>query len=342
MRIIKLFIVFISTTFFSCQSGKDKRLDESYLKQVEAIIKSNNFNGVVLIADENEIVYHKAFGFSDLENNRSLAVSDQFYIGSISKQITAVLIVREIEKERLKLSDTISKFVSDIEQDWVDEVTVHHLLTHTHGIVELNEPLAFELGSEFSYSQIGYGLLASILEKIHGKSFERISTDFFKDLGLQSTFHPEHRSYKNLVKSYEESELGELVFSDENPVKYIAAGGFISNAADLLKWNKLLHSGEIINPTSLEMMQQRYATRVHPILDSIEYGYGLIFKENEEQIQIGAFGYAPGFASANYYYPQKKMHLIILSNVATQLDNFKKTFQTHTELMGLIKASTFD
>ncbi|MCH7408944.1 beta-lactamase family protein [Belliella sp. DSM 111904] len=335
MKNIKLLI--ISILLISCNSRKNTNENDVILTQVDSIVNINKFNGVVLIADNNNIVYRKAFGFSDLEKNQKLKEDDQFYIGSISKQITAVLILKEIEKGKLNLTDTINKFLIDIEQDWVNEVTVHHLLIHTHGIVELDEPLEFELGTKFSYSQIGYGLLANILEKIQGKSFERIATEFFEELGLQNTFHPDNKNYQNLVKSYEENELRELILAEGNPVEYVAAGGFISNVDDLLKWNILLHSGKILNPTFMELMKTRYATRVHPILETLEYGYGLIFKENEENIQIGAFGYSPGYASANYYYPKTKKHLIILGNVAISLDDFKMTFKTHTDLMNLIK-----
>jgi len=87
-------------------------------------------------------------------------------------------------------------------------------------------------------------------------------------------------------------------------------------------------------------MKTKFATRIHPIFGTVEYGYGLLFKDGEENIQIGALGYAPGFVSACYYYPQSKLNVSVLQNTATNLDDFKKTFKVHTELMELIKKQT--
>jgi len=85
-------------------------------------------------------------------------------------------------------------------------------------------------------------------------------------------------------------------------------------------------------------MRTPYATRIHPIFDKIEYGYGLLFKEGEQSVQIGAFGYVPGFPTANYFYPQSGINLIILENIGVNLDDFKVTFKTHMDLMDLIKS----
>jgi D-alanyl-D-alanine carboxypeptidase len=76
---------------------------------------------------------------------------------------------------------------------------------------------------------------------------------------------------------------------------------------------------------------------MHPIFDKVDYGYGLLFQDGEQNIQIGALGYAPGFASACYFYPQTRSSLIVLANTAKNLDNFKMTFKVHTEIMELIK-----
>ncbi|MBC9795094.1 serine hydrolase domain-containing protein [Sinomicrobium weinanense] len=305
--------------------------------KIDSIAEVNNFNGVILLAKDSVIHYEKAFGYSDLENKIKLNITDQFYIGSISKQITAVLVLREYENGTLHLTDKLNKYLPEINQPWADEITIHHLLTHTHGIVDLNKALEFEPGTQFQYSQIGFGLLAQILEKIKEKSFEEIATVFFKAYNLINTCYPVKKNYSNLVKGYEENETGKLLIAEGNPVKYIAAGGFISNVEDLLKWNKLLHSGKLVKTSTLDLMKTPYATRIHPIFDKIEYGYGLLFKTGEQSVQIGAFGYVPGFPSANYFYPQTEIHLIILENTGVNLDDFKVTFKTHTDLMDLVK-----
>jgi len=135
---------------------------------------------VVLISQNDTIIYSKAKGYSDFENKTELEASDLFVIGSISKQITAVLVLKEMENGALKLDDPIQKFLPELKQSWAKEVTIHHLLTHTHGIIDINIPLAFQPGSTFQYSQLGYQLLANILEHTQKKSFKEISMEFFK------------------------------------------------------------------------------------------------------------------------------------------------------------------
>ncbi|KPM47634.1 serine hydrolase domain-containing protein [Jiulongibacter sediminis] len=304
-------------------------------KIIDDVALENNFSGVILLTKGNDTLYRKAGGFRDLERQIDLKPNDHFYIGSISKQITAALILREYEKGTVRLSDTIDAFLPEINQPWAGEVTIHHLLTHTHGITSLEEPLAFELGSQFQYSQLGYGLLSQILEKLHGQTFDKISTSFFAELGLNNTFHPNSKKGISVVNGYEENENGEQELATGNPVKHIAAGGFISNVDDLLRWNQLLHSGQILQPKTLALMKTRYSTRQHPIFGPIEYGYGLLFKEGEQNKQIGAFGYVPGFPTANYYYPENGVNLVVLVNVARNLEDFRETFRVHTELMRL-------
>lgn len=305
--------------------------------KIDSIVGESTFNGVILITKDTTAIYSNAIGYSDLENKTLIQWQDQFVIGSISKQITAVLILREYEKGNIKTEDKISQFLDDIHQAWANEVTIHHLLTHTHGITDLDKPLEFKPGSQFQYSQLGFELLAKILEKVTGKSFQDLSTQLFEKYELENTFHPDNKAYKNLVKGYEESENGILAYCSNSLDNYVPAGGFISTTQDLIKWNQLLHSGKLVNKATLDLMKTKYATRNHPIFDTVEYGYGLLFKEGEENTQIGALGYAPGFVSACYFYPQTNMNLVVLANTAHDLNDFKKTFEIHTQLMELIK-----
>ncbi len=127
----------------------------------------------MLLTKDATTIYSKSIGYSDLEKKTPMTLNDQFVIGSISKQITAVLLLRQYEKGRIGLENEINKYLIEINQPWSKEVTIHQLLTHTHGIVDLDKPLEFKQGSQFHYSQLGYELLARILEKITGKKFEK-------------------------------------------------------------------------------------------------------------------------------------------------------------------------
>jgi D-alanyl-D-alanine carboxypeptidase len=335
MKFSIIILSFILLTSFKtiAQNKKDNELTS----KIDSILDNNNFNGVVLLTENSKKIYSRSAGFSDLENKIVIKFNDQFVIGSISKQITAILVLREYEKGKIKLDDKINQYLTEINQPWSREVTIHQLLTHTHGIVALDKPLEFQQGTQFHYSQLGYELLAQILEKIANQKFEKIATEFFKYYGLKNTFHPNSKKYNHLVKGYEENENKIFEFASNSLDNYVAAGAFISNAEDLNKWNQLLYSGKLVKIGTLKLMETKYATRIHPVFEKVDYGYGLLFQDGEQNIQIGALGYAAGFASACYFYPQKTMSLIVLENTAKNLDNFKLTFKVHAELMELIK-----
>lgn len=332
---------FVCFTFlllsFSCSAQINDINNAKWTSEIDSIVNSHSFNGVVYLSSGDKDIYYKTFGFSDLEKETIFEVDDQFVIGSISKQITVVLLLREFEKGKIGLDDTLGEYLHELKQPWANKVTIHHLLTHTHGIVDIEEPLVFEQGTQFSYSQLGYQLLAQILEKVTGETFEELATSLFEYYGLRHTFHPNSKGIQRLVKGYEQSDAGALMYAENSLSNYAPAGSFISNAKDLKQWNELLHSGKLVRKETLELMKVKYATRIHPIFDTIEYGYGLLFKDGEQNIQIGALGYAPGFASASFYYPSTKLNLIILENTAYHLDNFKETFAVHTAIMELIK-----
>jgi len=340
IQLMKFSILILAFAFLTSYQTFGQQKTENYADltaNINSIIANNSFNGVVFLTKDSTTIYSKATGYSDLEKKTPLTINDQFVIGSISKQITAVLILREYEKGKIGLESKINDYLHDIKEPWSKEITIHQLLTHTHGIVALDKPLEFKPGSQFHYSQLGYELLARILEKVTGKTFKKLTTEFFNEYELKNTFHPKNKRYKHLVKGYEENENGVLEFTPNSLSNYVAAGAFISNVGDLNKWNQLLYSGKLVKIETLELMKIKYATRIHPVFETIDYGYGLLFKDGEQNLQIGAFGYAPGFVSACYFYPQTNMNLIILENTGNSLDNFKKTFKVHTDIMELVK-----
>ncbi|MFK7772342.1 MAG: serine hydrolase domain-containing protein [Saprospiraceae bacterium] len=334
-------IIFILLTTWSCSTEENNQKSIEIKESINSILLADtDFNGVVLITQNDKVLFEKAIGYSSMAYKTPLEMTDEFVIGSISKQITAVLVLKEIEAGRLDLNIPVAKYLeyTDYNFPWGDSVTIHHLLSHTHGIREQGGPLSFVPGTQFQYSQIGYEILAEIIESVNEKSFAEISMAFFENHGLKNTYHVYIQKPENLVKGYVE-ENEQLVFETNSLGNYVPAGSFISNAYDLKLWNQLLFSGKLLKSASLEMMMKRYATRLHPIYGEVEYGYGLLYKKGEVNIQIGALGYAPGFVSASYFFPEKNINVIVLENVARDLNDFKKTFAVHMDILKTIKNS---
>lgn len=316
-------------------SSKEKNLP--YQNTIDSlIVAKGEFNGVVLITTDGNVDYSKSFGFSNIEKEELLDTNDQFVIGSVSKQITAVLVLQAYERGAIKLSDNLRAYLPDLVQSWADSITIHHLLTHTHGITDLEKPLSFKPGTQFRYSQLGFELLSLVLESVTGKSFANLADSLFDHHGLSNTSHPDS-GYDRLVNGYTEQPNGQIQYDSTSLKNFVAAGSFISTSEDLSLWNTLLHNGSLLNDSTFKLMTKRYATRQHPIFGEVEYGYGLLFKRGESKTLIGALGYSPGFVSANYYFPQTKTSVVVLENVARNLDDFKQTFYHHLEIIDIVR-----
>lgn len=337
---MKIFTLAVLSIGFIFQSANAQSVLAKRIDSLLAAKTNTSFNGIILIAQGDQPQYFKIKGYSDLEKKTKLRPEDEFVIGSISKQFTAAVVLLEYEKGRIDLNTPIHKYLPELSQSWADTVTVHHLLTHTHGIRELNEPAAFPAGTQYEYSQIGYDLLAKIAERVSGKSFAALSAAMFQKCGMKQTFHPDTKGY-HLVKGYSANASGQLFYDTNSLKNYPAAGGFISTVNDLLIWNNALQNGKVLKPETLKMAtsEQKNAIRNHPLFGKTKYGYGLTVDTKGDLLQIGQTGSAPGFISINFYYPKTKTSFIILDNVVYYPQDLVKTFQYHVAIWKIVRES---
>ena len=301
---------------------------------------SQSFNGKILVAQGDNILYSKTMGFANLSRKTPFKENDQFVIGSISKQITAVLILQQVEKGHVKLQQPIRKYLPKLTQLWADTVTVHHLLTHTHGIVAMDQALAFRPGSQYDYSQIGYQLLADILEKVTGQPFAKLSANLFKQCGMKNSAHPDLNK-GHLVKGWYEAENGEVKLQTEK-FSMVAAGGFISTPKDLLIWNQHLFGGKLLKSDTYQTMitKQKNATRNHPLFGVTDYGYGITVDTKDDIFQLGQTGFAPGFASMNFYFPDSKTSVIVTENITYDKTSLNQAFFYHQNILNILRKSS--
>jgi CubicO group peptidase (beta-lactamase class C family) len=262
---------------------------------IEAQMELGRFSGSVLIAKDGEIHLNKGYGMANYELGVSNTPQSKFRIGSVTKQFTSMLIMILQERGELNVNDPVRKFIQQYPNS--DKITIHHLLTHTSGIPDLlgiegfedikrdpsttattvdffkNEPLEFEPGSQYEYSNSNYVLLSNIIELITGKSYEDfVEESIFIPLEMNDTGVD---SYSKLIKNRADGYFPAAEGIINAP--YIdmsiptGGGGLYSTVEDLYKWDRALYTDKLVNKKSLEKIFTPYAE---------DYCYG--WKEGEE------------------------------------------------------------
>ncbi|TAH30997.1 MAG: class A beta-lactamase-related serine hydrolase [Cytophagales bacterium] len=332
--------IFFIFSFF-CIFCSNLYAQDNIATKIDSLIATDfpkKMNGVILIAHKNKIKYQKAQGFADIDKKIPLTFDNQFIIGSVSKQITSVIILQLFDKKLVDLHIPIKKYLPTLSMSWADSVTIHHLLNHTSGIDALDKPLAFSAGTKFAYSNLGYNLLGQIAENVAKKPFETLMNELFVKCKMKNSTSINTSDKKNLSKGYTTDEnkiLKEEIHLGNN--KNIASGFMVSNPSDLLLWNQHLHQGKILSKKAYERMITPSSIRNHPLFGALDYGYGLQMDKSENLFEIGHGGYAKGFATVNFYYPKTKTSIIIIENVDFQDETFKKTFFFETEIRKIIR-----
>ena len=201
------------------------------------------FSGNVLITKDGKEVFSSSYGFQDIEKELRNRTQSRFNLGSIMKDFTKVLILKQVEAGKLKLSDKLITFELGFKQLHAEKITIEHLLNHRAGFADIfvaeyrenqlafdtldkklklliDTPLLFEPDSDYKYSNYGYVVLGVILEKVTGQSFEKLlANNIFNPAGMSSTtFKPmnyhEHQSirytykYNNTCWCYRTSQPG--------------------------------------------------------------------------------------------------------------------------------------
>ena len=264
-------------------------------EKINTIINSyydlGGFNGAALVAVNGKVIFKKAYGEVNFESGTPAEVDTRFPIYSISKQFTSLLIMQLIEKGKISLQGTLSEYYPDYRKDTGNKITIHNLLTHTHGITppdwneipgdkvfsfkqlileKFGNDLEFEPGMGFHYG-IGHVILAGIIEKITGKSFQTVMKENILDpLGMKNTgFIEDATKIGNLASSYKKEDGKIVKRVGRNLSQVIGASGMYSTVEDLYKWDQALYGNKLLSQKYIENMYIPHNPQW-----SRPYGYG--------------------------------------------------------------------
>jgi len=306
----------------------------------EEATQGDSPGAAVLAAKDGKILYQKGFGFANLEEPIPVTPETKFRIGSITKQFTAAAILKLQEDGLLSVNDPLAKFIPDYPRG--DEVTIHHLLTHTSGIhshtsmpefyktimeeansedlIEVFKRNEFDFapGEKWLYNNSGYFLLGYIVEIVSGESFgDYLKNHLFEPLEMKNTgVHSWHLNLENEASgySYKDGEFHKAMKWDMSRVG--GAGALYSTVADLYRWNEAIFNGKILSESSLKAAFTPVELNDGSMANAMgaEYGYGWMSFEVRGLKQIGHSGGFDGFNAYLTRYPKQNFTVAVLTN----------------------------
>ena len=314
-KLITLFAFLVSAVSFG--QDHNKKIDEVFT----ALASSKKFNGNVLVAEKGNIVYQKSFGIANEATGELLTNNSVFELASVSKQFTAMAIAILENNKKLSYEDDLAKFIPELA--FYKGVKIKHLIHHTAGLPDYMEQMyytwdkskiatnkdmiaalaktqpmsLFEPNEKFEYSNTGYALLASIIEKASGKTYaDFLQDNIFKPLKMTSTFVYTRRYAPKEVKNYAygyvySKELKKNVLADDaedNKMVYwldgiVGDGTVNSTTGDLLKWDRALYGSTLLPKAAVDKLFEPF-----PLNDGTksDYGFGWILENSTDYGKI--------------------------------------------------------
>ncbi len=315
-------------------SSLGENIDE-YLERFEEY----GFSGAVLVAKDGSVILSKGYGLADRESGRAVTPEETvFTIGSITKQFTGAAILKLGMEGQLSVNDPITKYFDNVPPD-KGGMTIHHLLTHSSGLVNvfggdfdlqatrewvLQKALTSELqwppGSRYDYSNVGYSLLAMIIEKVSGQGYEEyLQEHLFKPAGMTRTGYllPDF-DLNELAIGYRNGKrwgtvIKRPIFEDGPSWNLRGNGGIHSTVSDMYKWHLALEGKEIL---SAEAKEAYFAPHV-PRGDNRFYGYGWACNTTNRDTRLITHNGGNGVFFAEFHrYVDEDLAIIFATNTA--------------------------
>lgn len=279
--------------------------------------------GVVMISKNGKVIYKKAFGMADLELNVPVNDSMVFYIGSNTKQFTAVAILQLVEKKMLQLQDTLGKYLPAAPFP-ISNITLAELLSHTSGITEKNEGAVKQLlagqkpadslvndivpGVKWEYNNIAYTTLGYIIEKVSGMPYaEYIRSHILKPAGMTHSYVDENDNIiRNRADGYSYRKRKNF---NLRPTDIMGApGGIMSTVDDMLTWTEVLKTNLLLKQETLQLAFTPQKLRNGNLTG---YGLGWYLEELKGSPTRRHGGRTFGYTSETLYMPQESVYVIL-------------------------------
>jgi CubicO group peptidase (beta-lactamase class C family) len=292
------------------------------------------------VSHAGNVVLSRAWGMADLEHDITNTPATIFEAGSVSKQFTAAAIVLLAQQGRLSLDDDVRKHVPEL-PDYGTPITIRHMMTHTSGlrdwgsvaaiagwgrssrththdhvvdILSRQRGINFTPGSEYSYSNSGYNLMAVIVDRVSGMSFADFSRrHIFEPLGMKDTHWRD--DYTRIVKGRSSAySMRSGGWAIDRPIEQVHGnGGLLTTVADLMTWSQALAAGRI---GGAEFVRTMHTRQVLNSGERITYAAGIVIDEYNGVPEVSHTGSTSGYRAFLARYPDQQLDVALLCNAS--------------------------
>ncbi|HEX6505586.1 MAG TPA: serine hydrolase domain-containing protein [Terriglobales bacterium] len=335
VRFSLVLLLLISAPVFSRPAAAADKIDQF----VQAEMRQQHIPGLaLLVARDGKTVRAQGYGLANVELQVPVKPETLFQSGSVGKQFTATAVMMLVEEGKVRLDDPISSYLKDGPSAW-NQVTVRELLSHTGGFTDYPKdfdlrkdytepellkivagiPLAFEPGTSWSYSNLGYLTLGILIHQVTGKFYgDFLQERIFQPLGMKTTrimseadIIPNRSSGYQLVK-------GELKNQDwvSPTLNTTADGSLYFSILDLAKWDAALYTEKLLKRSSLEQMWTPVKLK-NGQPNSGHYGFGWFIESIGGKRVVRHEGEWQGFTTFITRHVDDKTTVVVLTNLAS-------------------------
>lgn len=299
-------------------------IDQTILQEMNRQ-KIPGFAAAIIV--KGNVLHAKGYGYSDLQAKIKVTPQTLFGIGSVSKAMTAFLVMLLKSSGQINLDDSIRKYLSSAPIDF-DGVTIRELLSHTSGIPNYQGPhlpwtqtwkkiskksFQFEPGTSVKYNNFGYIVLTRLIEKVTGKTYsEFLKEKLLNPLNMHATKIPDDLYPQGIASRYHIADGKISHAKNLKPWKQMSgSGGIVSNLEDLIKWDKAMSAKKILSADSYKEM---WSPQILKNGQSSGWGLGWHLFQGKGKLIAKKDGGIAGFRSLIVRHIDDEISLIFLSN----------------------------
>lgn len=311
-----------------------KTVEERFAAEYPA----NGPGAYVIVARGGQVLYSRGFGLADIEQNAAWSEDSVVRIASLTKQFTAVAVLKLAQDGKLGLDDRLQERFPSCPRAW-GPITIRQLLGQTSGLTDdlsplleriatdltpdqilalyAGRPLDFAPGAKWRYSNLNYWILGRVVERVSGETYADFVTKRVLAPGMTHTRYGSNTAIvRRRARGYEAEPGGRW-----SNARYFsatlgyAAGGFLSTPHDMAVWYAALSRGEVLAPALLKIALTENTTNDG---NSTGYGFGWYVSKRDARGLARHGGSTFGFQSSVIWEPSKGLFAGVFKNTSDE------------------------